>query len=265
MQILINGCSYPAGSGLENPNDCIDKIIANKINADVDNISVSGNSNYDIFLSTKLQLLKKSYDRIYVFWTSDPRYKFYPELDNYPQPFYINPTNTKEKIKQILTIASNEGFSMKHPEEVYNAILLLNHDWHWIMEIVKYVTILTENSSVRFINSICPWDKGFWQLFDDFAEREFIPSELTLYAQKLLNIQNRNDEQINKIFQKNIINQYRRIGNIQKDKWLNLEDSWTRNKIDLATDKLHPGPKSHQWMAQLILKDLNCKNIHNEL
>ena len=263
MRILISGCSFPAGIGLQNPNECVDKIIAKEIDADVDNISVAGRNNEEIFLYTQLQLIKSAYDRVYVFWTSSPRYKFYPELDFYPYPLHISPAGSKawqqttgQYLERLEKINSNEGLKIKKPEQLFNTILLLNHDWHWIMNIVKYTTILADNLGVRFINSICPWDKGFWPLFEKLDGKEFTPDQLTPYAQQLLNVSNRDDIQINKIFQTNMITEYKRIGNIQTNRWLNLENSWNRNKQDLGSDNMHPGPNSHQWMAKLILKDL---------
>lgn len=253
MKILISGCSFPYGLALENPEDCVAHIIETTTNAEVENISVSGSSNVEIFIRTQLKMVDNFYDKIYVFWTSVPRINFYPELDNYPLSVLFTPRNVELGTQQLSDIVSNEGLKIRNPKQLFNTILLLNHDWHEIMDIVKFTKILSVNPAVRFVNSICPWDKGFWNQFDKFDGIKFIPDQLTRYTQKLLNVSNRDDDQINSIFQKNILGEYKRIGNIQADKWINLENSWVINRIDLATDNQHPGPKSHQWMAQQIL------------
>lgn len=250
MKILYNGCSYPRGIGLVAQENCVCNIVSKDLEAEFLNLSVSGSSNHRIFLTTIEEITKNSYDLVFVFFTTWPRLTFYPELD-YPQGYNVSPNPWT--IDWMKTLQTNEGLSIKNPEQLYKTLLMLNHEWHWLMEVVRYVNILSTFSNVNFINSICHWDIGFFEQFKTFKDKEFLPNELTKYTQFILNISNRDDNQINDLFQNVMINEYTKVGNIQADKWVNLYDPWASNKIDLGTDNQHPGPKSHQWMAQQIL------------
>jgi hypothetical protein len=42
----------------------------------------------------------------------------------------------------------------------------------------------------------------------------------------------------------------------KSDLWANFNDPWKSHWIDRATDNSHPGPKSHQWMADQIISHL---------
>ena len=250
MKILYNGCSYPYGEGLVAPEQCVCNIVSKELNAEFVNNSIPGLDNYSIFLNTLLEISKNHYNLIFVFFTSWPRIRFYPELER-PQgyPLMIHPRS----VEWMRTLHSNEGLNIKNPQDLHQKLLMLNHDWHLLMEVVRYVNILSTYPNVKFINSICHWDTGFFEQFKTLKDKEFLPNELTEYTQFILNVSNRDDNQVNDLFQNIMINEYTKAGNIQADKWVNLYNPWKNNKIDLGTDNQHPGPKSHQWMAQQIL------------
>ena len=251
MKILYNGCSFPYGTGLVAPEECVCNIVSKELNAEFVNNSIPGFDNYSIFLNTLLEISKNHYNLIFVFFTSWPRIRFYPELER-PQGYpYIgsNPT----QMDWMKTLKTNEGLNIKNLQDLHQALLMLNHEWHLLMEVVRYVNILSTYPNVKFINSICHWDTGFFEQFKTLKDKEFLPNELTEYTQFILNVSNREDNQINDLFQNIMINAYTKAGNIQADKWVNLYDPWKNNKIDTGIDNRHPGTKSHQWMAQQIL------------
>lgn len=43
--------------------------------------------------------------------------------------------------------------------------------------------------------------------------------------------------------------------------WVNIFDSFKENIIDYNNDTVHPGIKSHQWMADQISNYLIIKNL----
>tara|TARA_A100000164_G_scaffold127354_1_gene112922 strand:- start:363 stop:1124 length:762 start_codon:yes stop_codon:yes gene_type:complete len=250
MKILYNGCSYPYGDGLVAQEDCVCNIVSKELEVEFLNLSEIGSNNYKIFLTTLTEISKNPYDLVFVFFTTWPRLKFYPELDN-PQGYPV--TANPSTMDWIKTLQTNEGLTVKNPQDLHKTLLMLNHEWHWLMEVVRYVNILSTYPNVKFINSICHWDTGFFEQFKTLQDREFLPNELTEYTQFILNIHNRDDNQINDLFQNVMINEYTKAGDIQANKWVNLYNPWKNNKIDRGIDNQHPGPKSHQWMAQQIL------------
>ena len=250
MKILYNGCSFPYGTGLVAPEQCVCNIVSKELNAEFVNNSIPGLDNYSIFLNTLLEISKNHYDLIFVFFTTWPRIRFYPELEH-PQGYPVS--GNPNTIDWMKTLKTNEGLNIKNPQDLRQTLLMLNHEWHLLMEVVRYVNILSTYPNVKFINSICHWDTGFFGQFKTLKDKEFLPNELTEYTQFILNVSNRDDNQVNDLFQNIMINEYTKAGNIQADKWVNLYNPWKNNKIDLGTDNQHPGPKSHQWMAQQIL------------
>ena len=250
MKIFYNGCSYPRGVGLVTQEDCVCNIVSKHLEAEFLNLSVSGSSNYRIFLTTLAEISKNSYDLVFVFFTTWPRLMFYPELD-YPQGYPI--TANPKTMEWMKTLETNKGLTIKNPENLHQILLMLNHEWHWVMEVVRYINILSTYPNVKFINSICHWDTGFFEQFKILKDKKFLPNEITKYTQSILNVSNRDDNEINNLFQNVMITEYTQVGNIQADKWVNLYNPWASNKIDLGTDNQHPGPKSHHWMAQQIL------------
>jgi len=250
MKILYNGCSYPYGEGLVAPEQCVCNIVSKELEAEFKNLSEIGSNNYNIFLTTLTEISKNPYDLVFVFFTTWPRLKFYPDLE-YPKGFPV--TANPRSIHWLKTLQTNEGLTIKNPQDLHQTLLMLNHEWHWLMEVVRYVNILSTYPNVKFVNSICHWDTGFFEQFETFIDKEFLPNDLTEYTKFILNVSSRDDSQINDLFQNIMINEYTRTGNIQADKWVNLYDPWKNNKIDRGIDNLHPGPKSHQWMAQQII------------
>jgi hypothetical protein len=249
MKILFSGCSFITGEALEDPSACVANVVAKQLDADVTNIAISGNTNDGIFLDTLTEIVKNSYDHVFVGFTSWPRWGFAPELDMYPTRRFFTAGHYPTWLDDL---DSNEGIKIKHKQELYDALMLINHDWHNVMQVVKYVNILATYPNVTFINSLCQWDTGFFEQFKLFENQVVIPSELTPYTRYLLNVNNRDDEQINQLLQKNIISEFNKIGHIHTNRWVNLYNPWSRNKIDVATDGSHPGAKAHKWMADKI-------------
>jgi len=251
MKILFSGCSFFYGSHLVDPRTGVANVVAKELNADVTNVANGGNNNDIIFVDALTEMTKNHYDHVFVGFTSWPRWCFFPELDYYPQMWPLSPGKINEWVH---TLASNEGFKIKHPQQLHSHLMLLNHDWYNIMQVVKFVNILATYPNVTFVNTLCHWDSGFFEQFKILKGKTVLPSTLTPYTQKLLNVDNREDTQINQLLQVNMISEFDKIGHIHADRWLNLYNPWSQNRIDFATDNIHPGEKSHKWMADSIIK-----------
>ncbi len=252
MNILFSGCSFFYGAALKDPATGVANIVAKELDANVTNVAIGGNNNDIIFLDALTEMTKNYYDHVFVGFTSWPRWCFFPELDYYSQMWPLSPGD--ESGLWLDTLASNEGLRTKHRQELQDVLMLLNHDWHNVMQVVKFVNILATYPNITFVNTLCHWDLGFFEQFKLLEGETVLPSTLTPYTQKLLNVDNRDDTQINQLLQVNMISEFNKIGHIHADRWLNLYNPWSKNRIDLATDGKHPGPLSHHWMADSIIK-----------
>ena len=126
------------------------------------------------------------------------------------------------------------------------------------MNIIKYTNILinlaeTIGTKIFFINGICPWDNEYFVVLD-----HVLPSSYTVYTQELLDCDSRDDEQVFKLYDK-IHSEYQQAGGIQADRWLNLYTSMWSLKIDINSDKVHPGTKSNQNYSDKFSQALNSK------
>lgn len=256
--VLFTGCSFVHGSGLDkeksDPNNFVNVFTRNAFgNCDLVNEGVPGNSNLRIFLDTCQQLIQKNYNYAFVCWTSYPRNVFNLGLEEYETRRSFIPNGSS-----ILEHNGNDiSFSSKFLNNLRDKLSLIEHPHSNIVDIVRYINILksiadSQKTKIFFINNICQWDTDFFTKVEDP-----IPSNLTAYTNKLLNSDNRDDNQIKTLY--NIMhNDYTSNGSIQENLWLNLYSSFKRDhQIDIGTDKRHPGPESHKNFGNFLVSKFN--------
>ena len=258
--ILFSGCSIPHGFGLDleklDPaNYC--NIFADRCFSSytVNNISVPGNSNFEIFLSTSMELIHSTYDFVFVGWTSYPRHVLHLGIEE-----YITRRTLMAGGDLIEYVGNDISFSSKYLNDVKDKFVVMINDHYSILEIVKYVNILNtlaklKNTKIYFINNYCAWDKDYFKKIDG----KILPSKLTAYTNKILNSTNRDDAQIDVLYNK-MHNDYITAGTIQESLWLNLYQNINSNKIDVGSDGRHPGPVTHKNYG-LFLADCFDKNF----
>jgi hypothetical protein len=134
---------------------------------------------------------------------------------------------------------------------------MLNHDFHNILSLVDYCTILSnlaEHSKTKiiFINGLVPWTS-------DLAKPvgTDLGMSLSEYSKEILDFDHRDDSEITKFF--TILQEKFLL--IDKSKWVNIFDSLFLNQTDLGPEGHHPGIHSHQWMADQISHYLENNNI----
>jgi len=268
MTVLYAGCSYSSGVGFgettqlqDNPDmwtDCKDakEIWPNLLHDyffnsyEKNNIATGGNTNLKIFQHTANELLTGKYKFAFIQWTNLIRHEYEIGFELY---------STKQMAKVgigALTHGLNIGtYYAKDIQKKHDRYLTLEHDQYRIVELIGFIHILCEiaklkNTQVYFINGLCQWEK------DHFVKKEnFLPSELSDYIRDLLNINNRDDEEILNLYNK-MYNQYQQAGGIQEDKWLNLYSSMNEGRIDRAKDKIHPGIISHKNFVEIFTNKL---------
>ena len=268
-KILFHGCSYTEGIGLNNTSQnpmhwC--NVFASETPAlkdsKIHNIGKSGYVNEYIFRETADALLTDHYDYAFVCWTAYPRMIVYPGFEEYEVRRNILPNTTHDPVEH----KGNDLFiSAKKFSELKDLLLLLYHDHYEILKLISYVNILLKigkivNTNVYFVNNICHWDKNFFEQDKKLKNQTIKPSLLTDYTNKLLISDNRDDDQVGRLFKK-MFDDYRNHGSIRSESWLNIYNSFHSQYTDTGNDNLHPGPISHQNYGKYLSRQfLNLIN-----
>jgi len=258
--LLVSGCSFTAGTGFDlekdEPNLWVNLLHKNIFpQTTLLNVGIPGRSNLGIFHDTLKVLLSDKIKYALVEWTSYPRYNLDLGVETYNTKLSFNIGSGK--ISQNYTHNDIE-YPAEYLEDIKNRFLVLEHDHSHIRELVNYVNILTSVSKlvdckIFFINGLCSWDKEYFTHLDNCT-----PDLYTKYTQKILNTENRDDDEILELYNK-IHNEYTQSGGIQEIHWLNLYNSLIRNKIDTNNDNIHPGLKSNQLYFNILSQALSQK------
>ena len=125
---------------------------------------------------------------------------------------------------------------------------LPNGEYQNIIDLVQYTKILsqlakTSQTKLVFINGLVPWKND---LIKDTGDN--LSLSLSDFSKSLLDFDNRDDNEIIKFFfqLQNCVKQ------LDQSLWVNPWNSWFDNIQDFGPLGHHPGPKSHQWMADLV-------------
>jgi hypothetical protein len=242
------GCSITKGVGLSNEEydkNNYTNIVATHFNAKVKNLSKSGNSNYNIFISGLNQLLYNTPDVLFLQWSGLHRHWLYPDLD------IVLPIVNRAPVNEINYL--DTVFSKNLLQNFVDQFLLLNHDYHNILKLLNYCKILEtvaqDKTKLIFINGLLPWTKEIQHIeaLNDPAKN------FSAYTKKLLSINLLPDEDI-KLFFKKI---HHALTQTNKDNWANMFKSISTHCVDFGLDNSHPGPLTHANIAKMIIDKLN--------
>ena len=243
---LFAGCSHTAGDGL--PNGCNNPgLWVNLLHSKTDlnqanllNVSKGGRSNAGIFLDSMYNLLVHDCKYAFVAWTSMPRYELELGLETYAtkQCFIPNGTTREHRLNDCV-------YSAEYLDSIRDRFTSLAHLHYEILNLVYYVNCLIaaaklKQTKIFFINALCPWDNNYFNCLINV-----LPESYTPFTKELINIHNRDDNEIYKIYKK-IHNEYAECGGINQDHWLNLYESTKTLQVDKSDDLLHPGLQSNQ-------------------
>lgn len=263
--VLFSGCSFVLGTGLDKTkedqgNFCniLSKNLFGSSNTKINNIAVGGYSNERIFLDTVFELTQSKYDYVFVGWTSLHRYVCWMGLELYDSKRSFIPG---QPINALSAHKGNDiSWSQGQLANFEKYFLLLNHAHYYIRDLTSYINILislaeTKKSKIFFINNMLPWDLGYF----DYIRSDITPDLLTNYSNELLNSDNRDDEEINKLY--HMMHQhYAEKGGIKEKYWLNLYQSFFNMRIDFTDDRVHPGYKSHKLFADFLTEQFKQHN-----
>lgn len=247
MKFTFIGCSFTVGEGLElEKNDLQNyaNIVAGYYNAEVTNLSESGNSNYRIFKTALELLLFDKTDVLFVQWSSLNRLWVYPGPN----------TELLLSLKIANDYAYRDIFYTKTQlQKLSNHWHYLNHDYGRLLELVDYCLILEQlakNSATQlvFINGLLPWTSEISSI-ESVSDFDI---NLSSYTKELLDFTNRDNLELCELF----MQLHNHVAKLNSDLWVNQFDSMAIQSVDVGTDNMHPGPDSHKLFASTVIKHL---------
>lgn len=258
-KVLFSGCSYVAGSGFDleknEPNLWVNLLHQNsRLNhLSLVNCAVAGRSNQGIFQDTVWHLTHDSFEYAFVSWSSMPRYELSVGVELYPTELSLIANSP------LFDITLNDvTYTKSYLENIRDRLISIVHIHHEITNLISYINSLLNLSKLTgtkifFINSLCPWDKGYFDI-----QSVTTPDEYTQFTQDLLNVKNRDDEEIFKLYNK-MHNDYAVQGGICEEHWLNLYQSLRTLRTDTNNDNVHPGIQSNQQYFKILNQAIENK------
>jgi hypothetical protein len=240
--VCFNGCSFTVGEGfpVEQRDVYIyDRLISKTFNFDRTNIAVGGSSNYKIFLRSAAALSSGQFDIVFSQWSALNRVWFSPGPDS---EFFLNDKKFPDfKYRNIY-------LSPQKKQEFQNTLLILNHDYQNLLDLVDYCNILDSLAKLNnvksvYINGLLPWQTDLIAPLTNNFE-----CLLSDYSKEILDFKNRDDKEISLFFTQ----LQEKIKLLNKKNWVNQFESMQFLSTDKGPEGHHPGIKSHQLMANLI-------------
>ena len=210
------------------------------------NRAQSGASNHLIFLSAAQSLLSGQFDKVFVQWSALNRVWFFPGPDT---RYSLNDEKRPDYQYRDFYISPREKKRLR------DLVLMLNHDFHNILQLVDYCCILDtiakqKQCDVYFINGIVPWTADIDNdNFDDLS------ASLSPYTKNILDFDNRDDTEVI-AFLSELRSKFTMM---PRHLWINLFDSMFDRQVDLGPLGHHPGIQSHRQTADMILNFLHTR------
>lgn len=256
-KILFAGCSYVSGCGFDlEKNE--PSLWVNLLHQHTEfklcklvNCGTGGRSNQGIFLDSVHHLSQGDYEYAIVAWTSMPRYELELGLETYVTKAVFMPNSPLRDYN-----LNGITYSKAYLKTIRDRFVTLAHLHFEILNLIYYVNSLIRlanlvNTKIFFVNSLCPWDRDYFNCM-----HSVLPEKYTEFTKKLINVNNRDDEEIFKIYNK-MHKQYKDAGSIQEKHWLNLYNSLGDTRVDVNNDGLHPGIKSNQLYFETLTQAIN--------
>lgn len=245
MTILVSGCSHTFGTGLRLEQANYAQLVSAQINEDFDNISILGSDNQDIFTRTLLKIKTNCYSKVIVQWTYPTRVG----ISAFPIPEMMSNISTSPNGSLDSYALKMLGISSTGLAEYKKYSLLLNGQHKNWLDIFLYTDIII---TYCLLNKITPLfidlalDRPFTSLIQS---KKYSNLNLPNSVKEIFTYELASDETVQKYI--DIFCQLHAPAF-----WVNFNNPWQENWIDTASDYQHPGPQSHQWMADQIISYL---------
>lgn len=244
--VCWNGCSFTVGEGFpeDQRNHFVYRSLVDKhFEFSSDLLATGGASNYKIFMSSAQAVISGKYDIVFTQWSMLNRIWLYPGPDT---SFFLNDAIKDYRYRDIY-------ISPKDKQRLKDQLLILNHDYHNILDVIQYCNIL-ENLSLScrtklvFINGCLPWNNDL----NNNTVREDLEKCLSDYTKSILDFDRREDNEIINFFQQ----LQSKFSTLNQSLWVNIFDAMYKNIIDVGPEGHHPGVETHKWMYNIISKHL---------
>lgn len=226
--IYFGGCSITMGAGYpteQQDHRIYSNLVAHAMNTHADNQAEGGSSNLKIFTRAAKALLDRQHNAYFVQWSALHRHWVYPSPK---QGFYIG------------SYADNNILDRKFVAQYQ----LLNHDYSNIMSLIDYTRILQQmaddaSCDIWFINGMVPWTEDMLtqstpSAYTNSLYQGLSTDEIADYSERLKN-------------------------NLELIDWTQWINPWN-SIVDLQTDNApldtHPGPETHELIADMILDEI---------
>lgn len=251
MKVCFNGCSFTVGEGfaLEQRDAFIyDRLVTKYFNFKSTNIATSGSSNHTIFMRSASAIKSNLYDIIFIQWSALNRLWLSPGPECY---FFTNDTKFLDFRYRDLYLSPVELKNFK------NTLLLMNHDYQNILDLIdysNYLILMAKQLGIKvvYINGLIPWANDLCNPVGSDLSKS-----LSDYSKSILDFDHRDDQEIIKFFSK----LQAKFQELDQTHWTNLFDSFQSNIVDIGPLGHHPGINSHQWMANKIINYIKENNI----
>lgn len=242
MKVAFTGCSMTRGDGFDMAHlapEIWPNIISRVFEFDSTNLAISGASNLRIFQTASQAILSKQYDLVFCQWTVLNRLWLSPG----PNTWYFLTGDGKDRFEY-----RDVKLNRREKTDLECMIMLLNHDYQNIIELVDYIKILEDLAQynqvkIAHVNGLVPWQSD---LANESTANDF--STMSLYTRQLLDFDNRDDTEIQQLF----LQLHSKFIQMDPRRWVNLFDSFQSQTIDVGPLGHHPGLKSHVNMSNLV-------------
>jgi hypothetical protein len=244
MKILCNGCSFTYGHGfLDHERGLLSYpgLLAKDLSAEVVNVAVPGSSNLEILLRTLRTTQDQSFDLIVVQWTELRRHWFEPCLGY--QYRTASPVDTKWTHGIHLT--------KKQRQNLKDQLSMLTGDYKTLLDLAYFCQILMQYfaNKVIFLNGLLPITTDLISALP--TENHNMHTHFSDFTKSVLEFDDKPDTDIKKYHTQLVQAFFPSL-----DNWANIDNSWQKNIVDIATEGHHPGPKSHRWAANQIISQV---------
>ena len=247
-KVVFTGCSFTAGVGWVQSNDRLIRNTQGKYhpslwvnlchsqidqlnNLELVNLGQAAASNADIFRNTVDAIATHGSDIKVLFcqWTTGPRYRFRTGSDAWHTFQSLSPT------------ARGQDKDQTYINDVLDRFLALHNLHDEILKVIEFVNVLKKlaqqlNIKLYNINGLCPWDADYFVRLKNATPADYT----TFTREKILDIDNKSNEDINKLYQI-IHDEYDAAGGVDPPTWVNLYNSFKLNLTDTNFDLMHPG------------------------
>jgi hypothetical protein len=212
-------------------------LVSNKFMFDHDNLAMSGYSNYRIFLRTSQAIQSQQYEIVFCQWSELNRLWLSPG----PNAWYYTTGKATDvyRCRDLILDVDTQN-------QLADQILLLNHDYQTSMDLIDLSNTLTSlaqchQTKLIFINGMLPWQSD---LITKFQET----NQLSDWSRGMLDADTRDDSEVLVLFEQ----LQQKFSTLDQNRWVNVFDSFQSMSLDHGPLGHHPGPKSHQLMADRI-------------